>query len=117
MAKTAISIVKKEPQREKPFRGELYTVKEAAKHCRMGLSSMYKCIKRGYIVPFELPLGPTLIDSADLDDYIFFSRLKRDDRLIINKIDKEKIIARFEEQILHTRAYVEKILKEACKEV
>ena len=99
---------------EKPFRGELFTMNEAAKYLRMGKSTFYECVKKGYIVTFNPPIGPQTVDSADLDDYLFFSRFS-DNKIIINQIEKEKILARFNEQVLHALAYIEKFIDAKIK--
>ena len=106
---------KAQPNSVNPVRGELLTFKEAAKRLRIGYSTFYEIIKKGYIEPFNLPIGRKLIDSADVDDYLFFSKYSYGINSGIGKIEKEKIIARFEEQIMHTRAYIEKIIDEACR--
>ena len=105
---------KVQPNNVNPVRGELLTFNEAAKRLRMGNSTFYEVIKKGHIAPFYLPTGKSLVDSADVDDYLFFSKFNSPG-ISIGKIDKEKIIARFEEQIKHTRAYIEKIIDEACR--
>jgi excisionase family DNA binding protein len=98
--------------RPKPVRGELETFKEAAKRLRMGYSTFYEVIKKGYIEPFDMPVGHLLVDSADVDDYLFFSKYNQNPGKRISNIEKEEIIARFEEQIMHTRAFIEKIINE-----
>ena len=58
---------------EKPFRGKLLTVKEAADYVRLGKSSMYNLIAKGTIRSFNPDhngQGKKLVDSAALDDWL-----------------------------------------------
>jgi excisionase family DNA binding protein len=57
-------------QQEKPVRGELITVKEAAEYIHTGMTTFYGCINRGKIPFFRPPRGKILLDTADLDDYL-----------------------------------------------
>jgi excisionase family DNA binding protein len=61
--------------KEKPFRGELLTITEAAKYIRMGRTLFYGCINRGEIPYFRPLRGKILIDSADLDDRLRTSKI------------------------------------------
>ena len=56
--------------KEKPYRGELLTVDEAAKYIRMGKTSFYDCINRGDFAFFRPPKGKILVDSAVLDEWL-----------------------------------------------
>ena len=64
-----------QPQQEKPVRGELLTIDEAAKYIRMGKSTLYECINKCEIPFFRPPRGKILIDSADLDDWLRMSKV------------------------------------------
>ena len=58
---------------EKPFRGELLTVKESAKYAHEGLTTMYGLVKKGSIRSFQRDKngqGRILIDSAAIDDWL-----------------------------------------------
>ena len=64
------------PQREKPVRGKLLTVTEAAEYIGSGKSWIYNCIASGTL-PFPcypLKYGKRF-DSADLDDYLRISKM------------------------------------------
>ena len=63
------------PQQEKPVRGELLTVNEAAKYIRMGKATFYECINAGQISYFRPPKGKILVDTADLDDWLRVSKV------------------------------------------
>ena len=65
---------KAEAQAEKPVRGKLITVNEAAKYIHMGPTTFYDCINRGDIPSFHPPRGKTLVDTADLDDWLRMSK-------------------------------------------
>lgn len=57
---------------EKPVRGELLTVEEAAERCGMSRKWIYRRMKRGTL-PFPWYMnspGKRLIDSADIDDWL-----------------------------------------------
>ena len=59
------------PQTEKPVRGELLTIKEAAAKTRMSKEWLYKHMQKGTLpFPWFLPSpGKRLIDSADIEDW------------------------------------------------
>jgi excisionase family DNA binding protein len=59
------------PQEEKPVRGELLTMEEAAKKIRMSKEWIYRHMQNGTL-PFPwflMSAGKRLIDSADLEDW------------------------------------------------
>ena len=60
----------REAKHEKPFRGELLTIKEASKYSRIGTTTLYGLAKSMVIPSFRPLKGKTLIDSADLDDML-----------------------------------------------
>jgi excisionase family DNA binding protein len=62
-------------QQEKPVRGQLVTVREAAKYIHMSLTLLYECIRRGKISFFRPPRGKILLDTADLDDWLRVSKV------------------------------------------
>jgi excisionase family DNA binding protein len=63
------------PQQEKPVRGRLLTVAEAAKYIHVGITTLYACINSGAITFIRPPKGKILFDSADLDDYLRISKV------------------------------------------
>jgi excisionase family DNA binding protein len=60
------------PQEEKPVRGELLTISEAAKKIRMSRRWIYENMEKGTLpFPWFMPSpGKRLLDSADLDDWL-----------------------------------------------
>lgn len=60
---------------EKPVRGELLTIDEAAKYIHIGKSTLYECIDDGIFTVFRPPRGKRLIDSADLDDWLKMAKI------------------------------------------
>ena len=60
---------------EKPVRGQLLTIDEAAKYIRLGKTSLYDCIRNGSISFFRPPRGKILLDTADLDDWLRRSKV------------------------------------------
>jgi len=58
------------PQQDKPVRGELVTIDEAAKYIRLGKTSLYACIRTGKIRYFRPMKGKILLDTADLNDWL-----------------------------------------------
>jgi excisionase family DNA binding protein len=67
-------------QQEKPVRGELLTIDEAAKYIRLGKSTLYGCINKGIITFFRPPRGRILLDTADLDEWLRISKVPADRR-------------------------------------
>jgi excisionase family DNA binding protein len=63
------------PQKEKPVRGQLLTIDEAAKYIRIGKTTLYECIHNGSIPFFRPPRGIILLDTADLDDWLRVSKV------------------------------------------
>jgi excisionase family DNA binding protein len=62
-------------QQEKPVRGQLLTIDEAAKYIHLGKTTFYECVHRGVIPFFRPPRGKILIDTADLDDWLRISKV------------------------------------------
>jgi excisionase family DNA binding protein len=62
-------------QTEKPVRGELLTVSEAAEYIHMGKVTFYDCIKHGEIPFFRPPRGKLLVDTFDLDEWLRVSKI------------------------------------------
>jgi hypothetical protein len=53
-------------------------------------------------------------DSADVDDYLFFSKFYHSN-LKLSAIDKEQLVNRFEDQRYHLRRYIQKFIGETKK--
>lgn len=99
----------------KPVRGELLTPKEVAQRLRTCLKTVYNMAASGEIPPHRVRTN-IRFDSADVDDYLFLSKFcRRPGNPGISVIEKEEILARFEDQVTHSRAYVEKIINESCR--
>jgi excisionase family DNA binding protein len=60
---------------EKPVRGKLLTVSEAAEYIHMGRVTFYDCIRHGEISFFRPPRGKLLLDTADLDEWLRISKI------------------------------------------
>jgi excisionase family DNA binding protein len=63
------------PQQERPVRGQLLTINEAAQYIHMGLTTFYECVNTGKIPFFRPPKGKILLDTADLDDWLRMSKV------------------------------------------
>lgn len=96
---------------EKPVRGELIKLGDAAKRLNVSPKTAYVMINEGDI-PAHRIRTCLRVDSADVDDYIFFSKFNHR-QLKLTTIDKQQIINRFEEQLAHSRSYVEKFINES----
>jgi len=64
-------------QEEKPVRGKLLTVEEAAEKIGMSKEWIYKCMRKGSLpFPWFMPCpGKRLLDSADLDTWLFLIKV------------------------------------------
>ena len=92
----------------KPIRGELMTPAEVAKKFRVGLSTVYHMTTYGEL-PAHRIRSSLRFDSADVDDYLFFSKFSGG-YIKLSAIDKEQLVNRFEDQIYHLRKYVESFI-------
>ena len=72
----------------KPIRGELMTPTEVAKKFRVGLSTVYAMVTK-YELPAHRIRGSLRFDSADVDDYLFFSKFSGG-YIKLSAIDKEQ---------------------------
>ena len=100
----------------KPLRGKLLKNEEVAELLRISPKTVHVMGKRGDIPPHRIG-SLVMFDSADVDDYLFFSKLHRlDGYLSLSAIDKQKIIDRVEDQIAHSMSYLKKLLNETKKE-
>jgi len=63
------------PPEQKPVRGKLLAVAEAAEYIHMGKSSFYDCLRDGVFPFFRPPRGKLLLDTADLDDWLRVSKV------------------------------------------
>jgi excisionase family DNA binding protein len=60
---------------EKPVRGQLLTINEAAEYIHMSLTTLYECVHSRTIPFFRPPKGRILIDTADLNDWLRVSKV------------------------------------------
>ena len=92
----------------KAIRGELFTPKEVAKFLKVSLSTVH-CMVANFELPAHRIRGSLRFDSADIDDYLFFSKFSGG-YLKLSEIDKEQLRNRIEDQIFHLRKYIEKFI-------
>lgn len=96
------------PQEEKPLRGELLIPEEVAQKLRMGMKSVYAMAANGEIPAHRIRCS-LRFDSADVDDYIFFSKDYTGIRnLRLSDITVRDITERAYSQIDHTLNYIKK---------
>ena len=105
-----MSTTKTVPQEEKPVRGELLTPDEVANLFRLSPKTIYVMAANGEL-PVHRVSSSLRFDSADVDDYLFYSKFNGGN-LKLSSIDEEKLMTRVEDQLAHTRHYVEKIIKD-----
>jgi excisionase family DNA binding protein len=89
-------------------RGELLTTPEVARKFRIGVSTVYQMAANGEI-PSHHIRGNLRFDSADIDDYLFFSKF-HGGYLNLSALDKKQILDRVENEIAHARRYIEKLI-------
>ena len=99
---------------EKPIRGELLTPKETAQRLRVGLKTVYN-MATGNEIPPHYVRSCIRFDSADVDDYLFFSKFNGR-KLILSNLDKKQLLERFQDQVAHAQQYVEKIINETRRQ-
>jgi excisionase family DNA binding protein len=83
--------MKETESQEKPVRGELLTLTEVQKILKIGQSTVYTITKKNELPSHRIG-GSIRIDSADLNDYLFFSKFSRGTPL--NDSDKSQIFER-----------------------
>jgi len=93
---------------EPPIRGEFMTPKEVAKKLSICLQTVYEMITNNEL-PCHRIRCSIRFDSADVDDYIFFSK-HHSGNLRLSDVDKEQIKNRFEDQLAHTRNYIDRFI-------
>jgi excisionase family DNA binding protein len=99
----------------KPIRGYFLKPDEVAKKLNVCLKTVHNLATSNEIPPHRVRTS-LRFDSADVDDYMFFSKFsRRVSNLSISRIEKEEILARFEDQVMQALAYVEKIINESCR--
>ena len=91
-----------------PIRGELMTPHEVAKKLRVSINTIYNMTTNGELPAHRIRYS-LRFDSADVDDYLFFSKFNYSGKKL-SAIDKEQIMNRFEDQMAHLRCYIEKFI-------
>jgi excisionase family DNA binding protein len=96
-------------QEAKPIRGDrLMKPDEVAEALRVSVKTVYLLVAKNELPPHKI--GCSLrFDSADVDDYIFFSKYRRDN-FHLTPSDKEELFERIDAQIDQAKFYMEKIL-------
>jgi len=94
-----------------PIRGELMTPQEVAKKLRVGIHTVYNMATNGELPAHRIRCS-LRFDSADVDDYLFFSKFNYSN-FKLSAIDKEQILNRFEDQVAHSRRYVEDFINKS----
>ena len=95
--------------RAEPVRGEILLPEEVAKRLRVSLKTVYTMATKGEL-PTRHVRSMLRFDSMDVDDYLFFSKF-HSGYLKLSEVDKKQIIERLEEQIHHTKNYLEMFFK------
>jgi len=94
---------------EKAVRGDLLKPAEAAERLRVSFKTVYSMYVKNEL-PGHRIRSCLRFDSADIDDYLFFSKFSGVN-FKLSAIDKEQIIARIEAQEAFTRSYLEKFIE------
>jgi len=95
-----------------PIRGELMTPQEVAKKLRVSIHTIYHMTTNGELPAHRIRCS-LRFDSADVDDYLFFSKFNYSGFKLLSAIDKEQIMNRFEDQMAHLRRYIEKFINKS----
>ena len=96
----------KESKAERPLRGVILLPDEVAERLRVSQKTVYNMAADGDIPSLHVR-SLLRFDSADIDDYLFFAKF-HDGLLKLSSIDQKEIISRLEEQVEHTKRYLEK---------
>lgn len=92
----------------KSIRGPLLNISEAAKILNVSRAEIYVMINKN-IIPYHQINGSKRLDSADINDYLFFSKFGGNTSLI-KKSDKVKIIEQVEERHAQFKKSLEQVL-------
>ena len=95
------------------IRGELLKPQEVAKFLKVSVNTVYHMVTYSEI-PAHYIRGSIRFDSADVDDYLFFSKFSGG-YLKLSNVDKEHILNRIEDQIYHLRKYIERFINKSKK--
>ena len=90
------------------IRGELLTPSEVSKKFRVGLSTIYQMTANGEL-PAHHIRSSLRFDSADVDDYLFFSKF-HGGYLKLSTTDKKLILDRFDDEVANAKRYVENLI-------
>ena len=96
---------------EKATRGDLLKPEEVAERLRISPKTVWTMADKNTLPPHRI--GSLLMfDSADVEDYIFFSKFQGGG-LALSAVDKKQLMSRVEEQMDFLRSYVERFVKES----
>jgi excisionase family DNA binding protein len=94
-----------------PIRGErLMTPDEVAEKLRISTKTVYAMVTSNELPPHKIR-GSLRFDSADIDDYIFFSKFWRGNSRLKSS-DAEELFERVNSQIEQAKDYVKKLVEE-----
>ena len=96
-----------------PLRGQLLRPEEVAEKLRVSPKTVYNMAAQGDL-PSRHVRSMLRFDSADIDDYLFFSKFHTG-YLKLSRLDKKQILERVEEQFAHTKKYLDQFLKKINK--
>jgi excisionase family DNA binding protein len=96
------------PHEEEPVRGELMTPDEVAEKLRVSPKTVYAMAANNEIAPHHIR-SCVRLDSADVDDYIFFSKFMRAS-IKPTPSEIESVVGRLEDQIDHAKRYIDQFI-------
>jgi excisionase family DNA binding protein len=96
-----------------PLRGDLMTPDEVAEKLRMSVKSVYAMAANNEITPHKIRCS-LRFDSADVDDYIFFSKYNTGiGNLRLSSITAHDIAERVYSEVDHAMNYINKFVPQA----
>jgi excisionase family DNA binding protein len=101
-------------QEAKPIRGDcLMKAEDVAKKLNVSLKTVYLMATDNELPPHRIR-SCLRFDSADVDDYLFFSKYRRDN-FHLTPSDKEELFARVNAQIEQAKDFIQKLLDDNPK--
>ena len=92
----------------KVIRGEILKPQEVAKFLKVSVHTVYN-MATNFEIPAHHIRCSLRFDSADIDDYLFFSKYCNG-YLKLSNIDKEQILNRIDNQIYFLQKYIERFI-------
>jgi hypothetical protein len=107
-----------EKHKSRPIRGNcLLTAAEVARRLTVSAKEVYNMTKQNVLCPHRIQ-GVIRYDSADIDDYLFFSKF-HDNYIHLKRFEAKEFLdrlnARIEDQITHTKNYIEEFVTSQLK--